>query len=92
MYLSLPLPSSPTRTMTITVFSADGSSAPSSYTINVPKFGKCKDLIQAVSISCSLRDNESLLVAEVCRVTHYCNLLPAAIVSNWFGMYNCSSN
>ncbi|XP_020266514.1 ubiquitin carboxyl-terminal hydrolase 8 [Asparagus officinalis] len=65
MYLSLPLPSSASRTMTITIFSSDGTSAPSSYTINVPKYGKCKDLMQALSVACSLRDNESLLVAEI---------------------------
>lgn len=65
MYLSLPLPSSATRTMTITVFSSDGSAGPSSYTITVPKFGKCKDLMRALSIACSLRDDENLLIAEV---------------------------
>ncbi|XP_010917945.1 ubiquitin carboxyl-terminal hydrolase 8 isoform X2 [Elaeis guineensis] len=65
MHLSLPLPSTKMRTMTVTVFSTDGSSVPSSYTVNVPKYGKSKDLIHALSIACSLRDDESLLVAEV---------------------------
>ncbi|KAI9402072.1 hypothetical protein POPTR_001G214800v4 [Populus trichocarpa] len=65
MYLSLPLPSTNTRTMTLTVVSADGSIQPSSYTISVPKFGKCEDLIQALSIACSLGIDETLLVAEV---------------------------
>lgn len=65
MYLSLPLPSTNTRTMTLTVVSADGSIQPSSYTISVPKFGKCEDLIQALSIACSLEIDETLLVAEV---------------------------
>ncbi|KAJ0981769.1 hypothetical protein J5N97_010024 [Dioscorea zingiberensis] len=65
MYLSLPLPSTTMRTMTVTVFSTDGSLRPSSYTVNVPKYGKSKDLIQALSIACSLKDDESLLVAEV---------------------------
>ncbi|KAG1333901.1 Ubiquitin carboxyl-terminal hydrolase 8 [Cocos nucifera] len=65
MHLSLPLPSTTMRTMTVTVFSTDGSSVPSSYTVNVPKYGKSRDLIHALSIACSLRDDESLLVAEV---------------------------
>lgn len=65
MHLSLPLPSTTMRTMTVTVFSTDGSSVPSSYTVNVPKYGKSKDLIHALSIACSLRDDERLLVAEV---------------------------
>ncbi|XP_020679067.1 ubiquitin carboxyl-terminal hydrolase 8-like isoform X2 [Dendrobium catenatum] len=65
MYLSLPLPSSTTRPMTVTVFSGDGSAQPSSYTVNVPKDGRCKDLIHALSNACSLKNDEVLLVAEV---------------------------
>ncbi|KAH7666344.1 ubiquitin carboxyl-terminal hydrolase 4/11/15 protein [Dioscorea alata] len=65
MYLSLPLPSTTMRSMTVTVFSTDGSLRPTSYTVNVPKHGKSKDLIQALSNVCSLKDDESLLVAEV---------------------------
>lgn len=69
MYLSLPLPSTTMRTMTLTVMSTDGSTLPLPFTITVPKYGKCEDLIQALSIACSLGVNETLLVAEV-----YCNL------------------
>ncbi|KAM7257032.1 hypothetical protein ACFE04_012773 [Oxalis oulophora] len=65
MYLSLPLPSTTLRTMTLTVVSSDGSSQPSQYTINVPKNGKSEDLIQALSTSCSLGVDETLLVAEI---------------------------
>ncbi|KAJ8458922.1 hypothetical protein OPV22_031848 [Ensete ventricosum] len=65
MYLSLPLPSTTMRTMTITIFSTDGSIEPSAYTINVPKFGKLKDLIRALSTASSLRNDENLLIAEV---------------------------
>ncbi|XP_058105702.1 ubiquitin carboxyl-terminal hydrolase 8-like isoform X1 [Magnolia sinica] len=65
MYLSLPLPSTTMRTMTVTIFNTDGNMLPSSYTITVPKNGKCRDLIQALSIACSLRTDENLLVAEV---------------------------
>lgn len=68
MYLSLPLPSTTMRSMTVTVFSTDGSLRPTSYTVNVPKHGKSKDLIQALSNACSLKDDESLLVAEVYHV------------------------
>ncbi|CAI9105817.1 OLC1v1004831C2 [Oldenlandia corymbosa var. corymbosa] len=65
MYLSLPLPSTSMRTMTITVVKIDDSSHPSPYTITVPKTGKLDDLIQALSNSCSLGVDENLLVAEV---------------------------
>ncbi|KAG6526805.1 ubiquitin carboxyl-terminal hydrolase 8-like [Zingiber officinale] len=65
MYLSLPLPSTTMRTMAVTVFSTDGSIEPSTYTINVPKSGKLKDLIRALGVASSLRDDESLLIAEV---------------------------
>ncbi|KAG0447544.1 hypothetical protein HPP92_028275 [Vanilla planifolia] len=65
MYLSLPLPSSTTRPMTVTVFSTDGGAQPASYTVNVPKLGRCKDLIHALSSACSLRNDEFLLVVEV---------------------------
>lgn len=58
------------RAMTATVFSSDGSSEPFPYTISVPKFGNLKDFIQALSIACSLRDDESLLVAEVCLLSY----------------------
>lgn len=73
MYLSLPLPSTTTRTMTVTVFSTDGSSPPKPYTVTVPKQGKCKDLVKAVSIACSLRNDEKLLIAEIYnhRILHY---------------------
>lgn len=65
MYLSLPLPSTTMRTMTLTVVHTDGSSQPSPYTITVPKNGKFQDLIEALSIACSLENGESLLVAEI---------------------------
>ncbi|KAL4606707.1 hypothetical protein ACB092_09G122800 [Castanea dentata] len=65
MYLSLPLPSTVMRTMTLTVMSADGITLPSTYTITVPDCGKLTDLIVALSAACSLRDDETLLVAEV---------------------------
>nr|POE50446.1 ubiquitin carboxyl-terminal hydrolase 8 [Quercus suber] len=65
MYLSLPLPSTVMRTMTLTVMSADVITLPSMYTITVPDCGKLTDLIVALSAVCSLRDDETLLVAEV---------------------------
>lgn len=66
MYLSLPLPSTTARTMTVTVMTTDGSAAPMPYTVTVPKSGKFADLIQSLSNACSLGPKESLLVAEVC--------------------------
>lgn len=65
MYLSLPLPSTTMRTMTLTVFSSDGTTLPTPFTITVPKYGRFKDLIQALSTACSLRNDETLLVSEI---------------------------
>ncbi|XP_019455365.1 PREDICTED: ubiquitin carboxyl-terminal hydrolase 8-like isoform X2 [Lupinus angustifolius] len=65
MYLSLPLPSTTMRTMTLTVMSTDGITMPSVITITVPERGTLKDLVGALSASCSLGDDETLLVAEI---------------------------
>ncbi|XP_062188295.1 ubiquitin carboxyl-terminal hydrolase 8-like [Phragmites australis] len=65
MYLSLPVPSTAKRAMTVTVFSTDGSREPFPYDVSVPKFGTLSDLVQALSIACSLGDDEILLVTEV---------------------------
>lgn len=65
MYLSLPLQSTTTRTMTLTVFTCDGSALPAACTVTVPKQGRSRDLIQALSSACSLRHNEKLLLAEI---------------------------
>lgn len=65
MYLSLPLPSTSMRTMTLTVITTDGSAEPSSYTIHVPKNGKLDDLVKGLSTACCLRVDETLLIAEI---------------------------
>ncbi|KAJ6752357.1 hypothetical protein OIU85_002758 [Salix viminalis] len=65
MYLSLPLPSTVTRSMTVTVFYGDGSGLPMPYTISVLKHGNCRDLSQALGTACCLKGGESLLLAEV---------------------------
>ncbi|KAF2325762.1 hypothetical protein GH714_036668 [Hevea brasiliensis] len=65
MYLSLPLPSTVTRSMTVMVFYGNGSGLPMPYTVSVLKNGLCRDLIQALSTACCLRSDESLLLAEV---------------------------
>ncbi|PKA60058.1 Ubiquitin carboxyl-terminal hydrolase 10 [Apostasia shenzhenica] len=65
MYLSLPLPSTISRSMNVTVFSGDGSFLPMPYTVNVPKNGSCRDLIRALSSACCLKSDEALVVAEV---------------------------
>ncbi|GFP89454.1 ubiquitin carboxyl-terminal hydrolase 8 [Phtheirospermum japonicum] len=65
MYLSLPLPSSFMRTMTLTVVKADGSTKPSPFTVTVPKNGKLEDMTRALSTACSLGIDETLLVAEI---------------------------
>jgi ubiquitin carboxyl-terminal hydrolase 4/11/15 len=65
MYLSVPLPSTLTRSMTITVFYCDGSRLPMPYTVIVPKQGSIRDLITALGTACCLAEDESLLLAEV---------------------------
>ncbi|KAF6983219.1 hypothetical protein CFC21_001467 [Triticum aestivum] len=65
MYLSLPLPSTVTRMMTVTVFSGTGDSLPMPYTVTVPKNGVCRDLCKALSDACCLKQSEMLLLGEV---------------------------
>ncbi|XVF76057.1 hypothetical protein PTKIN_Ptkin13bG0235800 [Pterospermum kingtungense] len=65
MYLTLPLPSTTMRTMTLTVFSTNGTMLPAPFTVTVPKYGRLKDLIDSLSMACSLRNDEILLVAEI---------------------------
>ncbi|XP_042476652.1 ubiquitin carboxyl-terminal hydrolase 8-like isoform X1 [Macadamia integrifolia] len=65
MYLSLPLPSTTMRTMTVTILGTGGTAQPCPITVTVPKNGYCKDLIQALSNACSLRSDETLLVSEI---------------------------
>uniref|UniRef100_A0A7N0UL05 USP domain-containing protein n=1 Tax=Kalanchoe fedtschenkoi TaxID=63787 RepID=A0A7N0UL05_KALFE len=48
MYLSLPLQSTNTRMMTVTVFSCDVTSLPNACTVTVPKQGRCRDLISVL--------------------------------------------
>ncbi|WOL11391.1 ubiquitin carboxyl-terminal hydrolase 5-like [Canna indica] len=65
MYLSLPLQSASSRTMTVVVLTSDGSALPTTCTVSVPKQGRCRDLIQALSNACSLKSDEKLLLAEI---------------------------
>ncbi|KAG0459822.1 hypothetical protein HPP92_022950 [Vanilla planifolia] len=65
MYLSLPLQSPSFHTMSIVVYTCDGSALPTPYTVNVPKQGRCKDLIQVLGNACSLKSGEKLLLAEI---------------------------
>ncbi|KAL3642785.1 hypothetical protein CASFOL_013600 [Castilleja foliolosa] len=65
MYLSLPIPSSTGRRMTLTIFNTDGTTLPSPVTIRVPVKSTSKDLVEALGIACSLRDDETLLITEV---------------------------
>ncbi|CAD6257147.1 unnamed protein product [Miscanthus lutarioriparius] len=65
MYLSLPLQFASTRSVTAVVFSCDGSVPPTPFTVNVPKQGRCRDLLQALGTACSLKNGEKLLIAEI---------------------------
>ncbi len=65
MYLSLPLPSTVTRMINVTVFSGTGDALPMPYTVKVQKNGVCGDLIKSLSVMCCLQSCETLLLAEV---------------------------
>ncbi|CAI0402304.1 unnamed protein product [Linum tenue] len=65
MYLSLPLPSTTMRKMTLTILGADGVCTPSPVVVTVPKCGRLKDLIDTLSSACSLRNDETLILAEI---------------------------
>ncbi|OEL16929.1 Ubiquitin carboxyl-terminal hydrolase 9 [Dichanthelium oligosanthes] len=65
MYLSLPLPSTVTRMITVTVFSGTGDALPMPYTVTVQKNGNCRDLTKALTDVCCLKSSETLLLAEV---------------------------
>lgn len=61
--------------MTVTVFACDGAALPSACTVTVPKQGRCRDLIQALSNACSLKHNERLVLVEVCtKLVHKLNI------------------
>ncbi|KAH7295005.1 hypothetical protein KP509_27G028200 [Ceratopteris richardii] len=64
MYLSLPLPSTLTRTLSVKLFSTDGATAPMTYTVTVAKQSRCKDVILALSKACSLGEDERILLTE----------------------------
>ncbi|VVB11856.1 unnamed protein product [Arabis nemorensis] len=65
MYLSLPLPSTRTRSMTVAVFYGDESRLWTPYTVTVLKDGSCRDLTNALGTACCLNNDESLVLAEV---------------------------
>ncbi|CAN7045230.1 unnamed protein product [Brassica oleracea var. botrytis] len=65
MYLTLPLPTSRTRSMTVAVFYGDSDRLLTPYTVTVPKDGSLRDLSSAVGAACGLKDDESLLFADV---------------------------
>ncbi|KAF8082389.1 hypothetical protein N665_0829s0006 [Sinapis alba] len=65
MYLTLPLPTSRTRSMTVSVLYGDSNRLLTQYTVTVPKDGSLRDLSSAVGAACSLNDDESLLFADV---------------------------
>jgi ubiquitin carboxyl-terminal hydrolase 4/11/15 len=51
--------------MTVTIMSTDGITLPSAITVRVPECGTLNHLIGALTAVCSLRDDETLMVAEV---------------------------
>ncbi|XP_048594978.1 putative ubiquitin carboxyl-terminal hydrolase 11 isoform X1 [Brassica napus] len=65
MYLTLPLPTSRTRSMTVAVFYGDSNRLLTPYTVTVPRDGSLRDLSSALGAACGLKDDESLLFADV---------------------------
>ncbi|XP_062025492.1 ubiquitin carboxyl-terminal hydrolase 9-like [Rosa rugosa] len=65
MYLSVPLPSTVTRSMTVTVLYGDGRGLPMPYTVTLIKDRSVKDLVEALGTACCLKSDESLLLAEI---------------------------
>ncbi|KAF6168244.1 hypothetical protein GIB67_011629 [Kingdonia uniflora] len=65
MYFSLPLPSTVTPEITVTVFYGDGTALPMPFSVTVLKDGSCKDLLETLSVECYLRSDKTLLLAEV---------------------------
>ncbi|KAF6166198.1 hypothetical protein GIB67_023908 [Kingdonia uniflora] len=55
LYLSLPLPSTVTREIRVTVFYGDGTALPMPFIVTVLKDGSCKDLLEALNAECYLR-------------------------------------
>lgn len=82
MYLSLPLPSTVTRSVTVTVFYGDGSGLPMPYTVTVQRHGCTKDLTHALATACCLKSDENLLLAEVslCYSFGLCFLISSVII------------
>ncbi|XP_071735136.1 ubiquitin carboxyl-terminal hydrolase 8-like isoform X2 [Rutidosis leptorrhynchoides] len=69
------------RSMTVTVLSSDGSALPTQVTVTVPIKGVNNDLIRALSTACSLRDDETLLVAMTFlnSITHFLDRLDESL-------------
>lgn len=67
MYLSLPLPGKRTRSVTLTVISADGSRPPQLLTLTLNKDAKFSDLHLALVKECGASPDEKFMFAEVRR-------------------------
>ncbi|GJQ99415.1 ubiquitin carboxyl-terminal hydrolase 5 [Tanacetum coccineum] len=65
MHLSLPLQSTTTRKMSLTVFSCDRSVVHVTCTVTVLKQGRVRDFIQAFSSACALKQNETVFIVEI---------------------------
>ncbi|KAK9816595.1 hypothetical protein WJX72_002470 [[Myrmecia] bisecta] len=68
MYLSLPLPSSKTRSVSVTVVHTDGSCAPKVYSVEVAKAGTVANFYTALAKVLGIKEEkpeEVLLVAEI---------------------------
>lgn len=64
MYLTLPLPMENKRLLYVTVSFLDHQKGPTRYCVKVEKFGKTKDILEALSELCGI-DQDKLILTEI---------------------------
>lgn len=70
--------------MTLTVLGTDGNDLPYPVTVTVPHNGTLKDLVDALHIPCPIRDDETLLIFEVCLCINLNHEALIAVISSIF--------
>jgi ubiquitin carboxyl-terminal hydrolase 15 len=64
----------------VTVIGTDGSTEPSQHTISMSKSAELKHFIQGLGASCSLRDDETLLIASVYLLINYATFYCCSLI------------
>mmetsp|Transcript_9915 Transcript_9915/g.23668 ORF Transcript_9915/g.23668 Transcript_9915/m.23668 type:complete len:781 (-) Transcript_9915:317-2659(-) len=65
MYLSLPLPAAPKRSVLVTLVATDGSAPPTLLSLRVPKNGTVGDLRSALCSAAGIGPSEDVVLAEI---------------------------